>query len=173
MNNDMIGFAIDMKQVGAAVMSVSVKGSFKPPNGVAFEGISTPYLHCTHVAAGAASTFPRESVSHQATLCIRDVGSRQGQRALQHRQHRQHQYEVALQRLNRRPHFIHAHAYHLLLAAQLLQYLRRRHSRNSALQQCRTCMLSSREPASYTHTTLKCSLHPVASGASTCLQLCY
>jgi hypothetical protein len=41
---DVIGFALDLRTVGAAVMSVSVNGSFAPPNGVVFSGIDAPYL---------------------------------------------------------------------------------------------------------------------------------
>ncbi len=41
---DVIGFAIDMRDSQAAVMSISVNGSFDLPNGVAFSDISAPYL---------------------------------------------------------------------------------------------------------------------------------
>ena len=41
---DVIGFALDMRTVGAAVMSVSVNGSFAEPNGVVFSDIGAPYL---------------------------------------------------------------------------------------------------------------------------------
>jgi hypothetical protein len=51
-NNDVIGFAIDMRQADAAVMSVSVNGSFQPPNGVAFKGISAPFLSPALTASG-------------------------------------------------------------------------------------------------------------------------
>jgi hypothetical protein len=57
-NNDVIGFAIDMRQAGAAVMSVSVNGSFKPPNGVAFEGIPAPYLSPSLTASGHGPSDP-------------------------------------------------------------------------------------------------------------------
>ena len=39
-----IGFALDLRSAGSAVMSVSVNGSFAPPNGVVFSGIDAPYL---------------------------------------------------------------------------------------------------------------------------------
>jgi hypothetical protein len=39
-----IGFAVDMRTTGNAVMSVSVNGSFGDPNGVAFNNISAAYL---------------------------------------------------------------------------------------------------------------------------------
>ena len=41
---DVIGFAVDMRTAGAAVMSVSVNGSFGAPNGVAFSDINAPFL---------------------------------------------------------------------------------------------------------------------------------
>ena len=41
---DVIGFALDMRTAGAAVMSVSVNGSFAAPNGPAFTAIDAPYL---------------------------------------------------------------------------------------------------------------------------------
>ena len=41
---DVIGFAVDMRTAGAAVMSVSVNGSFAAPNGPAFTAIDAPYL---------------------------------------------------------------------------------------------------------------------------------
>jgi tetratricopeptide (TPR) repeat protein len=41
---DVIGFAVDMRTAGAAVMSVSVNGSFAAPNGPAFTAINAPYL---------------------------------------------------------------------------------------------------------------------------------
>jgi hypothetical protein len=41
---DVIGFAIDMRDAQAAVLSISVNGSFEKPNGVAFSDISAPYL---------------------------------------------------------------------------------------------------------------------------------
>ncbi len=41
---DVIGFSIDMRSQAAAVMSVSVNGSFDAPNGVAFDSIEAPYL---------------------------------------------------------------------------------------------------------------------------------
>jgi hypothetical protein len=37
---DVIGFALDMRAAGAAVMRVSVNGSFGAPNGVAFSAFS-------------------------------------------------------------------------------------------------------------------------------------
>ena len=40
----MIGFALDMRAAGGAVLSVSVNGSFAAPNGVAFSGIDACYL---------------------------------------------------------------------------------------------------------------------------------
>ena len=41
---DVIGFALDMRTAGAAVMSISVNGSFAAPNGVVFNSIDAPYL---------------------------------------------------------------------------------------------------------------------------------
>ena len=41
---DIIGFALDMRTAGAAVMSVSVNGSFAAPNGVAFSDINAVFL---------------------------------------------------------------------------------------------------------------------------------
>jgi len=41
---DVIGFALDMRTAGAAIMSVSVNGSFAEPNGVVFSDIGAPYL---------------------------------------------------------------------------------------------------------------------------------
>jgi hypothetical protein len=41
---DVIGFALDMRTAGAAIMSVSVNGSFGAPNGIAFSDISAPFL---------------------------------------------------------------------------------------------------------------------------------
>jgi tetratricopeptide (TPR) repeat protein len=41
---DVIGFALDMRAAGGAVLSVSVNGSFAAPNGVAFSGINAFYL---------------------------------------------------------------------------------------------------------------------------------
>jgi hypothetical protein len=41
---DVIGFSIDMRSEGAAVMSVSVNGSFSAPNGIAFDMIEAPCL---------------------------------------------------------------------------------------------------------------------------------
>ena len=41
---DVIGFALDMRTAGAAVMSVSVNGSFAHPNGIVFSGICAPFL---------------------------------------------------------------------------------------------------------------------------------
>ena len=41
---DVIGFCIDMRSQAAAVMSVSVNGSFAAPNGIAFDNIIAPYL---------------------------------------------------------------------------------------------------------------------------------
>ena len=41
---DVIGFALDMRVAGGAVLSVSVNGSFAAPNGVAFSGIDACYL---------------------------------------------------------------------------------------------------------------------------------
>jgi ankyrin repeat protein len=57
-NNDVIGLAIDMRHPGAAVMSVSVNGSFDPPNGVAFERISAPYLSPALTASGHIPPHP-------------------------------------------------------------------------------------------------------------------
>jgi hypothetical protein len=54
-NGDVIGFAVDMRSPGGAVMCVSVNGSFKPPNGVAFN-IDARYLS---PAFSAASGFYR------------------------------------------------------------------------------------------------------------------
>jgi hypothetical protein len=41
---DIIGFSIDMRSQAAAVMSVSVNGSFAAPNGIAFDNIEAPNL---------------------------------------------------------------------------------------------------------------------------------
>jgi hypothetical protein len=41
---DVIGFALEMRTAGAAVMSVSVNGSFSEPNGVAFRDMYAPFL---------------------------------------------------------------------------------------------------------------------------------
>jgi ankyrin repeat protein len=41
---DVIGFAVDMRSQAAAVMSISVNGSFAAPNGIAFDNIAAPYL---------------------------------------------------------------------------------------------------------------------------------
>jgi ankyrin repeat protein len=41
---DVIGFAVDMRTAGAAVMRVSVNGSFGAPNGVAFSDMNAPFL---------------------------------------------------------------------------------------------------------------------------------
>jgi hypothetical protein len=41
---DVIGFALDMRSVDAAALSVSVNGSRAAPNGVAFRDIAAPYL---------------------------------------------------------------------------------------------------------------------------------
>ena len=42
---DIIGFALDMRTAGAAAMSVSVNGSFAPPNGPAFTDIKAEHLY--------------------------------------------------------------------------------------------------------------------------------
>jgi hypothetical protein len=54
-NGDVIGFALDMRVAGGAVMRVSVNGSFALPNGVAFH-INAPFLS---PAFSAASGFYR------------------------------------------------------------------------------------------------------------------
>jgi tetratricopeptide (TPR) repeat protein len=41
---DVVGFALDMRAAGGAVLSVSVNGSFAAPNGMAFSGIDAGYL---------------------------------------------------------------------------------------------------------------------------------
>ena len=41
---DVIGFALDMRTACAAVMSISVNGSFAEPNGTLFTAIDAPYL---------------------------------------------------------------------------------------------------------------------------------
>jgi hypothetical protein len=41
---DVIGFAVDMRTAGAAVMRVSVNGSFGAPNGLAFSDMNAPFL---------------------------------------------------------------------------------------------------------------------------------
>ncbi len=41
---DVIGFVLDMRTAAAAIMSVSVNGSFAAPNGPAFTAIDAPYL---------------------------------------------------------------------------------------------------------------------------------
>ncbi len=49
---DIVGFALDMRIAGAAVMSVSVNGSFATPNGPAFTAIDAPYLSPALTASG-------------------------------------------------------------------------------------------------------------------------
>ena len=49
---DVIGFAVDMRTAGAAVLSVSVNGSFAAPNGPAFAAICAPYLSPALSASG-------------------------------------------------------------------------------------------------------------------------
>lgn len=49
---DVIGFALDMCDAGAATMSVSVNGSFAAPNGVAFTGMDVPYLSPSLTGSG-------------------------------------------------------------------------------------------------------------------------
>ncbi len=51
-NGDVIGFAIDMREERDAIMSVSVNGSFKPPNGVAFRSVSAAFLSPAFTASG-------------------------------------------------------------------------------------------------------------------------
>jgi len=51
-DGDVIGFALDMRTAGAAVLSVSVNGSFAAPNGVAFTGIDAPFLSPAFSAFG-------------------------------------------------------------------------------------------------------------------------
>ena len=41
---DVIGFVLDMRTAAAAIMSVSVNGSFGAPNGVAFSDMNAPFL---------------------------------------------------------------------------------------------------------------------------------
>ena len=41
---DVIGFVLDMRVAAAAVMNISVNGSFAAPNGVAFSDVDAPYL---------------------------------------------------------------------------------------------------------------------------------
>ena len=43
-SGDTIGFMLDMRVAGAAVMSINVNGNSDAPNGVAFTGIDAPYL---------------------------------------------------------------------------------------------------------------------------------
>ena len=43
-DEDIIGFLLDMRTTGAAVMRVSLNGSVAPPFGVAFDAIDVPYL---------------------------------------------------------------------------------------------------------------------------------
>ncbi len=49
---DTIGFLLDMRTVGAAVLSVCVNGSFAAPNGVAFAAIGAPSLSPALSASG-------------------------------------------------------------------------------------------------------------------------
>ena len=49
---DTIGFLLDMRTVGAAVLSVGVNGSFAAPNGVAFAAIGAPSLSPALSASG-------------------------------------------------------------------------------------------------------------------------
>ena len=49
---DMVGFAVDMRTAGAAVMSVFVNGSCAAPNGPAFTAIDAPYLSPALSASG-------------------------------------------------------------------------------------------------------------------------
>lgn len=49
---DVIGFALDMRTAGAAVMSISVNGSFAAPNGVVFNSIDAPYLSPSFTGRG-------------------------------------------------------------------------------------------------------------------------
>ena len=49
---DVIGFAVDMRTAGAAVMSVSVNGSCIAPNCPAFTAIDAPYLSPALSASG-------------------------------------------------------------------------------------------------------------------------
>jgi hypothetical protein len=51
-DGDVIGFALDMRTAGAAVLSVSVNGSFSAPNGVAFAGIDASFLSPAFSATG-------------------------------------------------------------------------------------------------------------------------
>ncbi len=41
---DVIGFALDRRTAGAAVMRVSVNGSFGEPNGFTFSDMNAPFL---------------------------------------------------------------------------------------------------------------------------------
>jgi hypothetical protein len=63
-NGDVIGFAVDMRNPSGAVMRVSVNGSFKSPNGVAFN-IDARYLS---PAFSAASGFFRVNFGVQPFL---------------------------------------------------------------------------------------------------------
>ena len=49
---DIVGFAVDMRTAGAAVMSVFVNGSCAAPNGPAFTAIDAPYLSPALSASG-------------------------------------------------------------------------------------------------------------------------
>ncbi len=51
----MIGFALDMRSAGAAVVSVSVNGSFAAPNGPAFKDIDPPFL--SHVLSAYGGQY--------------------------------------------------------------------------------------------------------------------
>ena len=50
--DDVIGIALDMRTAGAAIVSVSVNGSFAAPNGVAFSDIDAPYLSPAFTGVG-------------------------------------------------------------------------------------------------------------------------
>ncbi len=51
---DVIGFAVDMRTAGAAIVSVSVNGSFAAPNGPVFAAIGAPYLSPALSASGGS-----------------------------------------------------------------------------------------------------------------------
>lgn len=92
-DGDVIGFALDMRTAGAAVLSVSVNGSFAAPNGVAFTGIDVPFLSPAFSAFGglfrlnlghrpfkhtppedtAQSTVSVHLFHHLVTTSVRDI----------------------------------------------------------------------------------------------------
>jgi hypothetical protein len=66
---DVIGFAVDMRTAGAAVMSVSVNGSFAHPNGIVFSGICAPFLSPALSGYGLACVNFGDRPFEHAPLC--------------------------------------------------------------------------------------------------------